>query len=193
MSEFHHVSHAGEGRTLLVLHGTGGDERSLVDLARYVAPNAPILSPRGTSLEEGVPRFFRRLREGVLDQEDMRAKTADLAAFLRARGGPFDVLGYSNGANMGLSLLFREPELVGDLVLFRPMVVFEPDPALDLSDRRALILAGRNDPLVSTAETERLAAQLRIQGVETEIAWTTTGHQLSRPEIDLAKEWRGES
>jgi len=192
---FFHRFEPGQGRAVLALHGTGGNEDSLFDIARFVFPKSPILSPRGRSLDEGVPRFFRRLREGVFDEEDMAEKTRELALFVegflhgKELPPPYDLIGYSNGANMGLSLLFRRPELLGKLVLLRPMVPFEPDPGLDLSGNKVMLCAGRNDPIVFREESTRLEDLLVKHKADVRMLWSDGGHSLSRQELESAKRW----
>jgi len=192
---FHYRFEAGSSPAALALHGTGGNEESLVDVARFVFPNSAILSPRGQSLDEGVPRFFCRLREGVFDTADMEVKTRELAefleSFLKAKdlAPPYDVIGYSNGANMGLSLLFRRPELIRNLVLLRPMVPFEPSADLDLGGSAALICAGQADPIVPRLESIRLEGLLLKHGASVDLHWVNGGHNLSRDELEFARRW----
>jgi len=176
---------------VLALHGTGGNEDSLSDVARFVFPDSAILSPRGQSLDEGVPRFFRRLREGVFDQADMEAKTHALAAFLESQEvkPPYNLIGYSNGANMGLSLLFRRPELLSKLVLLRPMVPFEPGADLNLSHASILLCSGRTDSMVSEFGVKRLETVLQQRGAKVALHWVNGGHNLSREELEVAKGW----
>jgi predicted esterase len=186
---------SGEGRPVLVLHGTGGNEVSLVPFARHIAPTATLLSVRGKSMDEGVPRFFRRLAEGVFDQEDLREKTDELAQFLDSAAAlhrlpaPFNVIGYSNGANMGISLLLRHPVLIGDIVALRAMVPFEPGDSPRLEGHRVLLSSGTNDPIVKNEEPERLRQILTGLGAEAEIIWQSTGHSLNREELDAARLW----
>ena len=180
---------------MLALHGTGGDERSLVGVSRHVAPGAPLVSVRGKSLDEGIPRFFRRLAEGVFDQQDLRDKTEELARFLEGTAAanglslPYDAIGYSNGANMALSLLFTHPTLIGDVIALRPMVPFEPGESPRLEGHRIFISSGRNDPIVDASEPLRLEWILRELGASVEVAWQETGHNLNRHELDVAKDW----
>ncbi len=154
--------------TLLMLHGTGGNEHDLVPLAADLLPGAGVLSPRGKVLERGMPRFFRRLAEGVFDLDDLRQRTAELAAFIGEAGAhyKFDpsrvvAVGFSNGANIAGSLLLLAPGVLRGAVLFRAMVPIVPDPLPAIPGTPVLISNGRVDPLVSVAETERLAALLR--------------------------------
>src|SRR5580700_10011226 len=115
-----------DARPLLLLHGTGGDENDLVSLARMIAPTAPLLSPRGKVLENGMPRFFRRLAEGVFDEDDVRRRAQELAEFVeeaRARYGISSpiALGYSNGANVAAAMLLIRPEALAGAILLRAM------------------------------------------------------------------------
>lgn len=165
---FEHVSLPGEGTPLLLLHGTGGDEHDLLPLRDHLAPGAPVLSPRGRVSENGANRFFRRLAEGVLDEDDLRARVDELADFvLGVDPGPWVAAGFSNGANTASAMLFRRPEVLSGAVLLAAMVPFRDGPGpVDLTGRRVAVSNGRRDPLVSAAETATLVAQLRGCGAE---------------------------
>jgi phospholipase/carboxylesterase len=182
--------------TLLVLHGTGGDENDLIPLARLLSGSAAILSPRGQVLENGKPRFFRRLAEGVFDLDDLRIRTRELGEFLvrAAQQYGFDpsrvyAVGYSNGANVAASLLLTTPQLLAGAALLRPMVPFEPDPAPPLTSKPLLLSAGRRDPIVPPPSTQRLADIFTAAGADVTLAWQDAGHELVRRELDEAKRW----
>jgi predicted esterase len=183
-------------RTLLLLHGTGGDEHDLIPLGDLLDPSANLLSPRGPVLEHGMPRFFRRLAEGVFDLEDLTARTHQLADFVvasAARYG-FDPLGvtavgFSNGANIAAAMLLLRPGTVRRAVLLRAMVPLAPPAAPDLRGTAALIAAGRHDPIIAPAGSEALAAQLRAAGAEVSLRWEEAGHQLTRSDVDAARDW----
>ena len=155
---FQHVYEPGTGDwTLVLLHGTGGDERDLLGLGRQVAPSAALLSPRGKVLEGGMPRFFRRLAVGQLDIPDLLVRTDELAAFVTAAAqgygrdpGKIAALGFSNGANIAVSLLLRHPTLLGAAALLRPMLPYEPEGDLRLPGTDVLIAAGRGRPVLVT-------------------------------------------
>lgn len=168
MVAFEHVSLPGEGTPLLLLHGTGGDEHDLLPLRDHLAPGASVLSPRGQVSENGMNRFFRRLAEGVLDEDDLRARVDGLADFvLGVDAGPWVAAGFSNGANTASALLFRRPEVLSAAVLLAAMVPFRDGPGdVDLSGKRVAVSNGRRDPLVSAGETATLVAQLRGCGAE---------------------------
>jgi phospholipase/carboxylesterase len=201
--DFVHVFQApasADAPTLLLLHGTGGNEHDLVPLAEMLAPGAGVLSPRGKVLENGMPRFFRRLAEGVFDIEDLRSRTGELARFIAAASAKYAVdrarlvaVGFSNGANIAASLLLLEPGSIGGAVLFRAMVPLEPDPLPSLPDTAVLVSNGRSDPLVSAPETERLAALLRRAGADVTIRWQPGGHQLTQTDINDARQWLASS
>jgi predicted esterase len=185
--------------TILALHGTGGDENDLIPLARMLSADSAILSPRGRVLENGMPRFFRRLAEGVFDQEDLRARTEELAAFVAdaAAHYHFDparvvALGYSNGANVAASLLLSRPHVLAGAVLLRPMVPFEPERPPALQGRRILLSAGRLDPIVPQASTNRLAELLKAGGADVTLTWHETGHALLPREMEQAARWFGQ-
>jgi phospholipase/carboxylesterase/glyoxalase family protein len=181
---------------LLLLHGTGGDECDLLPLADALVPEAGVLSPRGRVLEQGRPRFFRRLAEGVFDLEDLARRTRELADFVAGAAGRYGfdrdrlvAVGFSNGANMAASLLLTEPDLLAAAALFRAMVPFEPDPLPRLPGTPVLLAGGRDDPLVPRAETERLARLLEHAGAEVTVAWQSAGHGLVPADVARAREW----
>lgn len=181
-------------RPLLLLHGTGGDENDLLPLGRMVAPEAALLAPRGGVSENGMPRFFRRLAEGVFDEADLRRRTGDLAAFVaasRARYGlgPPLALGFSNGANIAASLLMLRPETLTGAVLIRPMAPFAEPPAADLAGRPVLILSGAMDPIVPVENARRLAQQLSASGARVEHRILPAGHGLSQADVSQALAW----
>lgn len=179
---------------LLLLHGTGGNESDLLDLGRELSPGSALLSPRGKVLENGMPRFFRRLAEGVFDTEDLIRRTRELAAFVRAARekhslDPPIAAGYSNGANIAASLLLLEPETLAGAILFRPMVPLEPAERPDLAGVSVHIAAGRRDPIVPPRESERLAALLRGFGADVSLHWSEGGHALGEDDIEAARAW----
>jgi phospholipase/carboxylesterase/glyoxalase family protein len=182
--------------TLLLLHGTGGDEDNLIELGRLVAPGAALLSPRGKVLENGMPRFFRRLAEGVFDLEDLRFRTVELAEFVDTAARAYGVepssmvaAGYSNGANIAASLLLLKPGALAAAVLFHAMVPIVPDPLPDLKGVPVFLTGGKQDTMIAPRETERLARLLESAGASVQLAWQPGGHGLSRPEMEAAREW----
>ncbi|MFN2384338.1 MAG: alpha/beta hydrolase, partial [Gemmatimonadota bacterium] len=192
---------ADDGVTVLLLHGTGGDETDLLGVGETIAPGRAFLSPRGAVEESGLPRFFRRLAAGVFEQEDLRARTAELADFLLAAAARYDfdpsrivAAGYSNGANIAASLLLRDPGALAGACLFRPMVPFEPDPSPltlkpPLDGIPVLLAAGRRDPTVLPNDTERLATLLRSDGADVELHWSPEGHDLDATDLAAARTW----
>jgi phospholipase/carboxylesterase len=193
---FVHRWKAGKGAVILALHGTGGDENDLMPLAEMIDPRAAVLSPRGRVLEGSANRFFRRFGEGRFDLENMREETEALAGFLVEAGrehgfDPADVtaLGFSNGANIAVSLLFRRPELLSKAILLRAMVPFEPESPLRLEGKRVFLANGRHDPIVPLENAERLATLLRGAGADVKHMWLETAHNLTREEVLAAKEW----
>jgi predicted esterase len=182
--------------TLLLLHGTGGDENSLVQIGQQLAPEAGILSPRGKVLENGMPRFFRRLAEGVFDQEDLVARTHELAEFIQAAAEEYGfatssliAVGYSNGANVAASLMLLHPGLVQRAVLFRSMLPFTPATPIDLQGTSTLLLAGRYDDLIPNASVEALAGVLEGAGTNVELNWQPTDHRLTAADLAAAQGW----
>lgn len=182
--------------TLLLLHGTGGDENDLIPLGRALLPGAGLLSPRGRVLEHGMPRYFRRLDQGVFDLEDLRFRTYELAGFLgsAARTYGFDpatvvAVGYSNGANIAASTLLLRPEVLAGGVLFHAQVPLEPDERPDLSGIPIFLSGGRADTMVPASETERLAILLREAGADVTLHWEPGSHALGRGELEAARRW----
>lgn len=185
-----------EGLTVLLLHGTGGDENDLIQLGRALAPGAALLSPRGKVLEGNMTRFFRRLAEGIFDQEDLARRTTELVAFVRdatAHYGldPARVLaaGFSNGANIAASVLLRRAGVFRGAVLLSPMLPFEPTELPRLEATRVFIGAGQSDPIVPVAQVERLAELLRDAGAEVELHWEPGGHGITQREVGAARRW----
>jgi phospholipase/carboxylesterase len=184
--------------TLLLLHGTGGDENDLLPLGRELAPEAAILSPRGKVSEYGAARFFRRLAEGVFDHEDLVFRTHELAGFVETAVKEYGLdptrlvaVGYSNGANIAASLMLLQSGLLRAAILFRAMVPFEPEVVPDLSDMPVFLAAGRMDRMIPPQNTERLAEILRKAGADLDLRWRNTGHALTYEEVEEAKEWLG--
>jgi phospholipase/carboxylesterase len=184
------------GTTLLMLHGTGGDEDNLIPLGKTLLPGAALLSPRGKVDEGGALRFFRRIREGVFDLKDLAVRTDELADFIKAASEKYGIrqekivaVGFSNGANIAGSLLLRRPGAITRAVLLAPMVPFEPDPQPDLSSTVVFIGAGRMDQMVPPAQTERLAELLRSCGARVSLHWEDGGHSIAPGEIRAAQAW----
>ena len=183
-------------RTLLLLHGTGGNERDLLPLGHELDPNSALLSPRGKILENGMPRFFRRLAEGVFDLEDLRKRTNELADFVASAVQRYKLaaeqivaVGYSNGANIAASMLLLRSEILRAAILFRAMVPFVPEKLPDLSSVRVWIGAGNQDPIIPTSDTQRLVELLRRTGADVTIRFFNAGHGLTNREIETAAHW----
>jgi predicted esterase len=182
--------------TLLLLHGTGGTEHDLLPLAADLLPGAACLAPRGAVLEHGMPRFFRRLAEGVFDQDDLLIRTEELADFIRgsATREGFDparvvAIGFSNGANIAASLLLRGRYPLKGAILLRPMLPFEPTVPPDLPGTRVLISAGSLDPMVTRPQVEGLQAALARGGAEVTLDWQQAGHGLLAADVEVARRW----
>jgi phospholipase/carboxylesterase len=179
---------------LLLLHGTGGDENDLLPLGRAVLPGAALLSPRGQVLEGSMPRFFRRLAEGVFDEADLTKRTHELADFIadsRTRYGlqaPV-ALGFSNGANIAAALLLLRPEVLAGAALLRAMAPFAKPPEARLSGKPVLLLSGKLDPIIPAANAAGLAATLERAGAAVEHHVLPTGHGLSQADVSLVGEW----
>src|SRR5947209_18293730 len=192
----HEFVQGNSNRTLLLLHGTGGNERDLIPLGRALNPNASLLGPRGKILENGMPRFCRRLAEGVFDLEDLKTRTNELADFVIAAARHYKLaadrvigVGYSNGANIAASMLLLRPEILHAAILFRAMVALIPETEPDLDSVRVWIGAGSNDSIVPASETKELAELLRGAGADVTICFFEGGHQLTQQDIHAAHEW----
>ncbi|RLL41282.1 alpha/beta hydrolase [Oceanobacillus piezotolerans] len=182
--------------TLLLLHGTGGTEQDLLPLAEIIDQDANVLSVRGNILENGMPRFFKRLAEGVFDEEDLIFRTKELNEFLdeAAEKYEFDrsniiAIGYSNGANIAASLLFHYKDALKGAILHHPMVPRRGIDLPDLSGKKVFIAAGTNDPICPAEESEELNTLLENAGAEVELHWENRGHQLTMSEVKAASAW----
>jgi phospholipase/carboxylesterase len=186
-----------ERRTLLLLHGTGGDEDDMVTLGHQLDSEASLLSPRGKVLERGVsPRFFRRLAEGVFDIEDLKFRTNELADFVEKASTVYGfdarrvmAVGYSNGANIAASILMLRPHTLSGAILFRSMVPFIPQTLPDLTMKHIFMASGIYDPIVSKQEAESLFGLFKNAGANISFNWQESGHQLTMEEVQRAKEW----
>jgi predicted esterase len=195
---FQHRFEPGSGAaTLLLLHGTGGDEHQLIGLGRQMAPEAALLSPRGKVLEDGVAaRFFARRGAGNLDLDDLRRRGDELAAWVAESceqygrdAGQVIALGYSNGANIAVELLFRHPGVLRGAALLRPMLPYRPDAPLTLTGTDVLIAAGDADAYSSPEQVVELAGLLTAGGAEVELSRQPTGHGLVQADLDALAAW----
>ena len=182
--------------TLLLLHGTGGNEDDLIPVGQMLSSSASLLSPRGKILENGMPRFFKRLSEGVFDIDDLKFRTKELADFVikSSKVYSFDLnktiaVGFSNGANIAASLLLSYPETIKGTILFRVMIPFMPDNMPNLSSKKVLLSAGMFDPIVSKSQIGGLLNILQKSGADVTLKWQQSGHNLTQTDISNAKEW----
>jgi phospholipase/carboxylesterase len=181
---------------LLLLHGTGGTENDLLNLGQSLYPGAPLLSPRGKELENGMPRFFRRLAEGIFDEPNLIQRTHELAYFIgaaaahyRFNAGKVVAVGYSNGANIAASLLLLRPGLLNGAVLLRGMTPLIPEHAPDLTGTSVFLASGRHDSLVPAQSVKTLSSLLHDAGADLTLEWADAGHQLTGPELQRATGW----
>lgn len=195
-----HRYEPGEGphadTTLLLLHGTGGNEDDLQSLGRMVLPGAGQLRPRGNVLENGMPRFFRRFAEGVLDVEDLKARSGELATFIAQASVKYGfdasrviAAGFSNGANIAASLLLLQPAVLKAAILLHPMVPFVPEKQVNLQGKPIFIGAGKTDPLVPVAQTQELVKIYEDAGAIVTLCWQDGGHGVGIEEVREAKAW----
>jgi phospholipase/carboxylesterase len=197
---FHHIylaaQNANHPLTLLLLHGTGGNEYDMISMGRGLDTQANLLSPRGKVLEEGRPRFFRRISEGIFDLDDLKARTLELAEFTQEASTTyhFDLdktvaVGFSNGANIAGSLLLLNPRLLAGAILLRPMLPFVPDNLPDLTKIPILLSAGLDDPIVPPDQPRKLSELFSKCGANVSLRWYDAGHNLLPAEIEYTREW----
>jgi predicted esterase len=187
-------------RILLLLHGTGGNENDMLPLGADLDPSAALLSPRGNVLENGLPRFFRRLAEGIFDEADVIRRAHELADFILAAAAEYKfdprnvtAVGYSNGANIAGAVLLLRPGVLAGAILFRAMVPLTPATQPSLAETRVLISSGRHDPIVPVENAERLSAMLHDAGADVTLRVQEAGHELVAADIVGAKSWLRES
>ena len=183
-----------EAPPVLLLHGTGGDENDLLPLGQAIAPGSALLSVRGKVLEHGMPRFFRRLAEGVFDEHDVRRRANELADFVADARKRYDLaapiaLGYSNGANIAAAMLLLRPQVLAGAILLRAMVPFAQPPKPDLARKPVLITSGQRDPIIPASNAAELADQLTHAGANVQHSVLPTGHELTQMDVTLAREW----
>lgn len=185
----------GTETTLLLLHGTGGDEQDLIPLGQALLPGAAILSPRGKVLEHGMPRFFRRFAEGVFDVEDLKFRAGELAQFVTDARRTYSIVGdvvaagYSNGANIAAGLMLLHPGLLAGAILLRAMVPFVPEIVPDLAGTKVLLCAGRQDRIIPPEGAVQLSEILERCGADVSFQWHSGGHELGPDDVDVAREW----
>lgn len=190
----HFIFHPGTSPALLLLHGTGGNENDLIPLGQRIRPGAALLSPRGEVDENGQLRFFRRLAPGIFDEADLVRRTHKLADFVEEQSerrhlGKIIAVGYSNGANIAASMLLLRPSVLSGAILLRAMVPLEPTHPPDLAHSPVLILAGKQDEMMSADQPQRLAALLLGSGAEVVLHWQDAGHSLGPADVRDATEW----
>lgn len=181
---------------LLLLHGTGGDENDLLPFGQMLAPGAALLAPRGKVSENGMPRFFRRLAEGVFDEADVKARADELAAFIEEAAARYGLakpiaVGFSNGANIAAAVLLRRPEVLAGAALLRAMVPFAPAATPDLAGTPVLMLSGAMDPLIPAENAAKLAGLFTAAGADVRHEVLPAGHGLSQADVNLTKSWLG--
>lgn len=179
---------------ILLLHGTGGNENDLIPLGNLLAPGSALLAPRGQVLENGMPRFFRRLAEGVFDEADVRRRASELADFIAEARTAYELpapiaLGFSNGANIAAAVLLLRPDALAGAILLRAMVPLAEPPAAELEGIPVLILSGASDPIVPADNAARLARLLASSGADVRHETVSAGHNLSQSDLALAKAW----
>ena len=185
---------ASSAAPLLLLHGTGADENNLLPLGKALAPDRALLSPRGKVLENGMPRFFRRLAEGVFDEQDVIKRAHELADFIVASGVAYNLskpvaVGFSNGANIAAAMLLLRPEVLSGAILLRAMVPLANPPKADLAQKPVLIISGASDPIIPASNAALLATMLRNAHADVQHETIPTGHNLTQNDVTIASAW----
>ena len=182
--------------TLVLLHGTGGNEHDLLPIAKMIDPDANVLSIRGQILENGMPRFFKRLKAGVFDEKDLIYRTHELKGFIDEASVTYSfdrdkviVFGYSNGANIASSILFHYKKAFKAAILSHPMIPFKDVHLPDLADLDIFIGAGSNDPLTTLDETNQLKEIYEHANAKVSMYLGNFGHSLSKDELDEVIKW----
>ena len=195
LSFIHHFEPgASTAAPLLMLHGTGGNETDLLPLGRALAPDRALLSPRGKVLENGMPRFFRRLAEGVFDEQDVITRAHELADFIAEAGKAYKLakpvaVGFSNGANIAAAILLLRPEALSGAILLRAMVPLAEPPQADLAQKRVLIVSGASDPIIPASNAKLLAGMLKNANADVTHESLPTGHNLTQNDVTIATQW----
>ena len=198
--DFTHRFAAGtSSRTLLLLHGTGGNENDLLSLGRALDPQAALLSPRGKVLEKGMPRFFRRLAEGVFDEEDLIRRAHELSDFIEEAAAHYNVdskkvvgVGYSNGANIAGAMLLLRPNVLCGAALLRPMLPLIPERMPELNCVPVLVSAGNQDPIVPSENARELVTLLRQAGADVTVCFENAGHNITDTTFETTRRWLAE-
>lgn len=199
MNETHqHIFIEGTNKenVLILLHGTGGNEHDLINVGKHIDPTASLLGVRGNVLEGGMPRYFRRLAEGVFDEKDLFYRAEELHTFLKKALSHYapntdhvTVIGYSNGANIAATLLMKYEKIVDRAILFHAMVPYRNNTVKEIQNTHIFIGAGTNDPIIPQKETQELIDVLRVQGAKVQEKWYNNGHQLTMKVIQDARDW----
>lgn len=179
---------------LLLLHGTGADENNLLPLGKALAPDRSLLSPRGKVLENGMPRFFRRLAEGIFDEQDVIKRAHELADFIVAAGETYKLskpvaVGFSNGANIAAAMLLLRPEVLSGAILLRAMVPLAKPPQAELAQKPVLIISGASDPIIPASNAALLATMLKAAHADVQHETISTGHTLTQNDVTIASKW----
>lgn len=183
--------------TLLLLHGTGGNEYDLLPISENLGKDFNVLSLRGNILENGMPRFFKRLGMGIFDEKDLEFRTHEMISFIKelSQKEGFDIskiiaLGYSNGANIAGASLFLEPDFLAGAIFFRPMQPFkDKQPLANKNNTPVLLTSGKNDPTVNAKDTETYLDVLKKAGFDAVHFELGTSHNLTQQDVNLASEW----
>ena len=193
--KYHYINKS-DNNLIICLHGTGGDEKSLIRIVERIDDKASVLGIRGNIVENGLNRFFKRIKPGLFDLESLVFETSNLKSFIDSFIENHNylpenvvVIGYSNGANILASLILSYGKIIKSAVLMHPMVPFRNRKNQDLDRMPILITAGRTDPMVSESETIELDSIMTQANAEVKTVWQDTGHEITLAEIDSIKQW----
>lgn len=187
--------------TLLLLHGTGGDETDLIPLAQNFGDGYNILSLRGNVSEHGMPRFFKRLGMGIFDEEDLHFRTDEMIEFIKElsekekfNANKIIAIGYSNGANIAGSAIIKYPGIFSGAILYRPMPPFKTiNENGSKSSTKVFLSSGQTDPTVSLAVITEYLEKLKSMVSEVEYHVIPAGHHLTQQDVTLSAQWLSEN
>ncbi|MDB4978765.1 MAG: phospholipase/Carboxylesterase [Candidatus Peribacteria bacterium] len=194
----HHIfipSDKPDAPTLLLLHGTGGDEYDLVHIGQSLLPGAAILSARGNVQQQGMNRYFLRKPDGSFDTDDLLFRTGELNGFILLATEHYNIdrstliaVGYSNGATIAASILLVHPKTLHLAVLLHPALPFMPEQKPHIT-AHVFMTAGRNDEMIPFERTKALATLLSSCGAEVAFHAEEGGHRITESELEAAREW----
>lgn len=180
---------------LVVLHGTGADEKNLLPVAEVIAPEATVFSIRGNVSENGMNRYFKRHAEGNYDVEDLNKRGKELYEFIEEKAKEYDfaledvvLLGFSNGSNIGINMMLLEESTIDKGMLYAPMYPVDLEAGPDLSEAKVLLSMGENDPIVSQEDSHNVIEIFESRGAEVDQVWVNS-HEINGDNLMAGKKW----